>query len=108
MLFHEPHLGPHPHVGRRELRLPSQLLQNRLKPLGRIVHTTARSTRLRANIWEEEGEKAAGNLVEVGVRNSSIVVLVVLVRIHGLLQCFGAGSFPTSIVEITRGRSGRL
>ena len=83
-----------------KLRLPlGQLLQNLLKLLGRIVHSTA---------WEEVGEKAAGDLVEVGVRNSSIVVLVVLVRIHGLLQRFGAGSFPTSIVEITRGRSGRL
>jgi hypothetical protein len=56
------------------LRLPlGQLLQNLLKLLGRVVLTTRRSCRayLRANICEEGGEKAASNLVEVGVGNSS-------------------------------------
>src|SRR5258707_14143741 len=81
----------YPHPAR--LPLLGQLLQNLLKLLGRVVHTTtARSTRRscrachRANICEEGGEKAASNLVEVGVRNSSIVVLVD----HGPAPAVGA------------------
>src|SRR5260370_4377267 len=73
---------PYPLPARLPLPL-GQLLQNLLKLLGRVVHTTtARSTCRscrachRANICEGCGEKAASNLVEVGVRNSSIVVLV--------------------------------
>jgi hypothetical protein len=84
-------LGPYPHVDERDVRLPwDQLIHNRLKLCARVVPTaaTVRSARvcLREYFCDQSGEKAASNLVEVGVRNSSIVVLVV----HGPAPAVGA------------------
>lgn len=85
MLFREVPIGGAPASGERDAApLPlGQLLQNLLKLLGRVVHTTTttRSTRrscracLGTNICEQGGEKAAGNLIEVAIRNSSIGAL---------------------------------